>query len=69
MNIGLLNLKAKQNLLLYKEEVRDKPIYDLGELGEILDTLFGINEVKKVFKEAHVTKFQNAEPWDDRIPF
>ena len=56
-------------MILNKEEVRDKPIYDLGELGEILDTLFGINEVKKVFKEAHVTKFENAEPWDDRIPF
>ena len=61
--------KANKRMILNKEEVRDKPIYDLGELGEILDTLFGINEVKKVFKEAHVTKFQNDELWDDRIPF
>ena len=41
----------------------------LDELGEILDTLFGINEVKKVFNEAHVTKFDEQIPFDDDIPW
>jgi len=61
--------KANKRMILNEEEVKEKPIYTLDELGEILDTLFSINEVKKVFKEAHVTKFEDAELWDDRIPF
>ena len=61
--------KANKRMILNEEEVKGQPIYTLDELGEILDTLFGINEVKKVFKEAHVTKFEQQIPFDDKIPF
>lgn len=60
---------ADRKMIVDKEETKGKPVYTLDELGEILDTLFGINEVKKVFNEAHVTKFDEQIPFDDDIPW
>ena len=52
--------------------IKDKPqsiIYTLDELAEILETLHEVNECKKIFAQAKVTKFENEIPFDDEIPW
>ena len=65
----IVKTKADRRTITGQEETKGKPVYTLDELGEILDTLFGINEVKKVFNQAHVTKFDEQIPFDDDIPW
>jgi len=44
-------------------------LYTLDELAEILETLHEVNECKKIFAKAKVTKFEKDIPFDDPIPF
>ena len=58
---------AEKDLVFRK--LKNGILYTLEELAEILETLHEINECKKIFKEAEVTRFIKETPFDDPIPW